>query len=74
LLREGLEPSGVPVRVGNNWIMNPRASGIAPAGSYRPSAPTTTLKSSTRVLKSRRPGLFSSIVNAPLAGSNFFDK
>jgi hypothetical protein len=56
LLKENIEPSAIPVRLGDNWLMNPQASGIAPASGFRPAAPTTVLKSK------RRAGLFRSVV------------
>lgn len=46
-----MDEAGIPVRVGPNFIMNPQASGIAPAAGFKaPGSRATALK---RVRKGR---------------------
>lgn len=73
LLRENLTPQAVPVRVGPNFVMNPQASGIAPASGFDASQSDPALTVKRRVFKSKG-GLFGDVVfdrSEPDSASSF---
>lgn len=74
------EPGSRAVRVGPNFLASPRESGIPEPLNYRPSEPAPVAKRAPGTLApnfgtgrvAKRRGMFTDIVNGPIAGSNFF--
>jgi hypothetical protein len=72
LLRENIEPSAIPVRLGNAYVMSPTASGLADAAPFVAPEPATSVR------KSLGRGRFTNLVTGPLPADsntgNFFSE